>query len=100
MRLEIEERRSHIQTPNPRNVERCLLPLSEAILRELKIQAAVQYSGSLGNLTYSHNLGGQYIRARSIPVNPNTERQGQVRSFLANWASNWTNLLIQVQRDS
>lgn len=40
-------------------------------------------SGSVGGLVYSHNRGGQYTRARTTPVNPNTEPQVAAREAMA-----------------
>lgn len=100
MRLEIQERRSHQEEQPARNMAWRQGPLGQIITRELKIRADVQYSGSIGHLTYGHNSGGQYIRSRSIPTNPNSERQGEVRSFLAIWSSKWSTDLSQAQRDA
>ncbi len=46
-------------------------------------------SGSVANLTYSHNRFGQYTRNRRTPVNPNTPAQGIVRARMANNAAAW-----------
>ena len=59
-----------------------------------------QRSGSLGATVYSHNRYGQYVRARSVPVNPNTARQAAARSYLQNLAIRWNNALTQEQRDA
>ena len=48
-----------------------------------------QLSGSIGGHTYSHNKGGQYIRRRSIPVNPTSTRQTLSRSRLATASAAW-----------
>jgi len=58
----------------------------------VKILSDIQFSGSMGNLTYSHNKGGQYIRARRIPTNPNSSRQQATRSVLGTYASAWSGL--------
>ncbi|KKM06452.1 hypothetical protein LCGC14_1743870, partial [marine sediment metagenome] len=39
-----------------------------------------QGSGSIGGLTASHNRGGMYFRARTIPTNPATSFQTVVRN--------------------
>lgn len=39
-------------------------------------------SGSLGGVVGSHNKGGQYLRARTVPVNPNTSGQQRARTDL------------------
>lgn len=57
-----------------------------------------QASGSVGGLTYSHNLGGMYIRNRSIPVNPNTPAQQGVRAALKTLTTRWNDTLSSLQR--
>lgn len=56
-------------------------------------------SGSLAGVTYSHNRGGQYMRARAVPVNPNTLQQQAVRNYMASRSSAWGSVLTQAQRD-
>lgn len=56
-------------------------------------------SGSLAGVTYSHNRGGQYMRARAVPVNPNTQQQQDVRNYMASRSSAWGSVLTQAQRD-
>jgi hypothetical protein len=56
-------------------------------------------SGSIAGLTYSHNAGGQYTRARATPVNSNTIQQQAVRAIFAQLATLWTTSLTQAQRD-
>lgn len=58
-----------------------------------------QRSGSMGATVYSHNRSGAYIRARSVPVNPNTDRQVLVRNAVRALAIGWENTLTQTQRD-
>lgn len=55
-------------------------------------------SGSVAGLTFSHNSGGQYIRRRVVPINPNTDAQGNARNNLADCVSTWTNILDLAQR--
>jgi hypothetical protein len=57
-----------------------------------------QRSGSLGGTVYSRNRYGAYIRARSIPVNPNTDRQVAVRNVLRNLSIAWENVLSPEER--
>lgn len=57
-----------------------------------------QRSGSVGATVYSHNRYGAYIRARSVPVNPNTSRQVAVRNALRALSINWENVLTPAQR--
>jgi hypothetical protein len=58
-----------------------------------------QRSGSMGATVYSHNRSGAYIRARTVPVNPNTDRQVAVRNAVRALAIGWENTLTQAQRD-
>ncbi len=58
-----------------------------------------QVSGSSAGNTFSHNRGGLYVRARTVPVNPNSPAQNQVRVRLAALMNRWTNILTQAQRD-
>lgn len=60
----------------------------------------VTKSGSGGGTTHSHNRFGAYTRTRTIPVNPNTQRQVNMRNFLAALTIAWQNTLTQVQRDA
>ena len=57
-------------------------------------------SGSVGNLTYSRNRFGAYARARTNPVNPNSERQVAVRTALSFLTNRWSQGLSQAQRDA
>lgn len=59
-----------------------------------------QRSGSIGGTVWSHNKGGVYIRNRSIPVNPNTDRQAAVRVAVRNLSIFWDTELSQAQRDA
>lgn len=52
----------------------------------------VPQSGSVGGVTSSRNAFGQYRRARAVPVNPNTDRQTVVRSWLGGLAASWADL--------
>lgn len=65
-----------------------------------KSEHITQASGSIGGVTYSHNSGGMYRRARSIPVNPNSGNQSQVRAALTNLTQRWTETLTAAQRTS
>ena len=60
----------------------CLPPLGVKVV----LPEGQQRSGSIGGATWSHNSSGAYIRARSIPVNPNTDRQNAVRVAVRNLA--------------
>jgi len=59
-----------------------------------------QISGSAGGTTWSHNRYGAYKRNRSVPVNPNTDRQVAVRNAVRSITIAWQTILTQVQRDA
>lgn len=59
-----------------------------------------QASGSIGGMTLSHNTAGLYIRARTIPVNPNSPAQILVRAAFSGLVNRWTDTLTQIQRDA
>ncbi len=54
-----------------------------------KSQVFTQVSGSIGGTTFSHNRAGMYTRARSIPVNPNSLFQNQVRAGMSAAVMAW-----------
>jgi hypothetical protein len=56
-------------------------------------------SGSYGSMTFSHNKGGLYIRARSIPTNPKTPYQQAIRAKLTYAASLWRTLDAEAKAD-
>lgn len=58
----------------------------------------VTKSGSGGGTTHSHNRYGAYTRTRTIPVNPNTGRQVQMRNILAALTIFWDLILTAPQR--
>ena len=66
----------------------------------VKSALITQFSGSIGGLTGSHNRGGQYFRARTIPTNPGTPFQNAVRQFVADLVNLWNNTLTQAERDA
>ncbi len=59
-----------------------------------------QRSGSSGGTTWSRNRFGAYVRNRSVPVNPNTDRQVAVRNAVRSITIAWQNTLTQTQRDA
>lgn len=61
-------------------------------------QLTSMVSGSVNGLTGSHNKGGQYFRARVVPVNPNTQFQVFARNALGILADYWTNVLTPTER--
>lgn len=67
---------------------------------KFKSQAYTQASGSIGGITYSHNAGGLYTRARAVPVNSNTVLQQAVRGFMQQCSQAWTQQLTAAQREA
>lgn len=67
----------------------------------MKFKSAIitQASGSLGGITFATGIGGMFMRARAIPVNPNTAPQNAVRSVLGALSSVW-NTLTTPQRNA
>jgi len=57
-------------------------------------------SGRLGGIVASHNRGGQYFRAATLPTNPGTPYQEAVRSITSQLAVLWTNSLTEAERDA
>ncbi len=58
----------------------------------------VQMSGSLAGNTHARNRYGNYIRARTKPVNPNTARQQAIRGFMAVLTTRWAQTLTAAAR--
>jgi hypothetical protein len=56
--------------------------------------------GSLGAMTVSRNRYGAYARARISPVNPQSQRQSDIRALIAFVTTQWTFQLTQPQRDA
>lgn len=65
----------------------------------IKSGLVTQISGSFGGMTGSHNRGGMYLRARSIPVDPGSTLQQVIRDGMANLAARWRDQLTEAQRD-
>ena len=61
-------------------------------------QMVTAASGSIGGITYSHNKGGMYQRARATPTNPGSPFQSQVRQLMADLSNAWNNILSEGQR--
>ncbi|MCK5616899.1 hypothetical protein KAR91_84335 [Candidatus Pacearchaeota archaeon] len=55
-------------------------------------------SGSIGGQTHARNRYGPYVRARTVPVNPNTALQQRARSAVAALAERWAETLSSAQR--
>ncbi len=58
----------------------------------------IEMRGSIAGNTYSRNSSGNYVRARTTPVNPNTDRQVAVKAAIAFLSDRWANTLTAVQR--
>lgn len=67
---------------------------------KFKSQIITQASGSLGGTTFAHNKGGLYMRARSIPTNPSSAAQVQIRNAMSQMSTRWVETLTQAQRDA
>lgn len=65
---------------------------------KIKGLLATEMSGSIAGITASHNRGGQYFRARAVPVNPSSIYQQSIRGALSFLATNWFNTLTGTQR--
>lgn len=59
-----------------------------------------QRSGSIGGTVWSRNRYGAYIRNRSVPVNPATDRQVAVRNIVRALTIAWQNTLTPTQRNA
>ena len=55
-------------------------------------------SGSLGGITAARNKGGQYLRARVVPVNPSSFPQTSLRTIFGSLANSWGTTLTAAQR--
>lgn len=56
--------------------------------------------GSIGGTVFSRNRSGNYMRARTTPVNPSSQRQSTMRAIIASLAQAWGNVLTSAQRDA
>lgn len=65
---------------------------------KFKSSIYTQVSGSVGGVTYAHNQGGLYARARSIPTNPNSAQQQVLRNAMGALAAAWNQTLTGAQR--
>lgn len=65
----------------------------------IKSTLLAQISGSLNGTVFSHNAGGQYVRNRSIPTNPGTDRQDVVRTAMTSLSTTWKYALSNLQRE-
>lgn len=58
----------------------------------------IQMTGSIAGNTFARNRYGNYVRARTKPVNPNTARQVAVRAAVSVLTERWSETLTTVQR--
>lgn len=58
----------------------------------------VQMSGSIAGDVHARNRYGNYIRPRTKPTNPNTDRQVEVRAALSALTDRWSSTLTAAQR--
>jgi len=58
----------------------------------------VQMSGSVAGNVHARNRYGNYMRARTVPTNPNTSLQQRARSAVAVLAERWAETLTAAQR--
>ncbi len=58
----------------------------------------VEIRGSIAGNVHSRNSSGNYIRARTTPVNPNSTRQNVIRAAMATASNSWSNTLTPTQR--
>lgn len=56
---------------------------------KFKSALVTQVSGSIGGATYARNSSGMYIRARSMPVQPNTAAQQIVKAAISDASGRW-----------
>lgn len=57
-----------------------------------------QMSGSVGGTTFARNRYGNYARAKTKPVNPNTAAQAAIRGALSELTVLWSQTLSAAQR--
>ena len=59
----------------------------------------IQMSGSVAGNTYARNRFGNYVRARTKPVNPSSPAQSKMRLILAFLVEYWNETLTATQRE-
>lgn len=57
-------------------------------------------SGSVGGQTFARNRYGNYVRTKTKPVNPSSDRQQYVRNLVSSMVEHWGSILTQDQRDA
>lgn len=58
----------------------------------------VGMSGSIAGNTFARNRSGNYVRARTKPVNPSTTAQTDIRGCMSSLANHWSTVLTEEQR--
>ncbi len=58
----------------------------------------IQMSGSIAGNTFARNRYGNYVRARTKPINPNTDNQVLVRAVIASLTEKWSTVLTAANR--
>lgn len=58
----------------------------------------IQMSGSIAGNTFARNHYGNYVRARTKPINPNTAHQVMARARLTQLTQRWSQTLTAPQR--
>jgi len=58
----------------------------------------IQMSGSIAGNTHARNRYGNYIRAKTKPVNPRTQLQTDVREAIQQLTTRWSQTVTDVQR--
>lgn len=58
----------------------------------------VQMSGSIAGTTFARNRYGNYARARTTPINPNSTRQQAIRAAIAEACARWSETLTGAHR--
>jgi len=58
----------------------------------------VQMSGSIAGNTFARNRYGNYVRSKTVPVNPNTARQQVIRAAITQLTTRWKETLTAAQR--
>lgn len=58
----------------------------------------IQLSGSIAGNTFARNRYGNYVRARTKPINPQTAFQTAVRSAIAELSARWSDTVTAAQR--
>lgn len=58
----------------------------------------IEMRGAIAGNVFSRNKGGNYVRAKTTPINPNTALQQVVRAAMAFLTERWSSILTAGQR--